>query len=68
MSYSSIKDLQLLFVDLKMEVDDDNAEFDNWEVDEVSFHIKNEFIQDMTELYVKNLYPIRFLGPIDGKF
>ena len=49
-----------------MEVDDD-AYFDNWEVDEVSQQIREEFIKDSLEYLLHLHYPIRLTGPIDGK-
>ena len=49
-----------------MEIDDD-AYFDNWEVDEVSQKIREEFIKDSIDNPRNYFYPIRHTGPIDGK-
>ena len=50
-----------------MEVDDYEAYFDNWEVDEVSQQIREEFVKDSLERPLNVYYPIRLRGPIDGK-
>ena len=63
MKHSLIRKQRLLSVDSKMNA----ADSDNWEVDDISQQIRQEFIKDSLELPLNCFSPIRPTGPKDGK-